>query len=102
MFLTKVLRKVEFNETIIDMVYRFMGNNWYYFLLNGQPKGFLRSVRGLKQGDLLSPTLFILAAELMSRALKSLTLRKEFKIFGLPRESLKINHFASADDIIIL
>lgn len=37
LYLTKVLRKLGFNETIIDMVYKLVGGNWYSILLNGQP-----------------------------------------------------------------
>lgn len=102
LFLTKVLRKVGFGECMIDMIFRLVGNNWYSILLNGQPKGFFKSSRGLKQGDPLSPTLFIIAAEVLSRALKSLMATKEFKLFGMPIGSPKVNHFAFADDMIIL
>lgn len=63
LFLTKVLRKMGFGEILIDMVYKIISNNWYSILVNGQPKGFFKSTRGLKQRDPLSPTLFILAAE---------------------------------------
>lgn len=84
LFLTKVLRKVGFSEMMIGMVYILVENNWYSVFLNGQPNGFFQSTRGFKQGDPLSPTLFIIAAELMSRALKSLMLTKDFKLFGMP------------------
>lgn len=48
LFLTKILRKVGFNETIIDMKYRLVGINRHSILLNSQLKGFFRSFRGLK------------------------------------------------------
>ncbi|XP_060177980.1 uncharacterized protein LOC132607916 [Lycium barbarum] len=41
-------------------------------LINGQAHGFFYSTRGVKQGDLLSSTLFILAAVALSRALNVL------------------------------
>jgi len=71
-------------------------------MLNGQPKGFFKSFRGVKQRDPLSPTLFIIAAEVMSRALNSLMRKKEFKCFGMPRGSHKLNHLAFTNDMIIL
>ncbi|XP_070007763.1 uncharacterized protein [Nicotiana sylvestris] len=80
----------------------FVSNNWYSILLNGQPHGFFRSTRGVKQGDPLSSALFILAEEALSRELNSLHNNLYFYGFGLPKWSPKINHLAYADDIIIL
>lgn len=47
-YLTKVLRKFGFPETLIDMVWRLISSNWYSILINGQPYGFLQSSRGVK------------------------------------------------------
>ncbi|XP_059310981.1 uncharacterized protein LOC132062423 [Lycium ferocissimum] len=69
LFLTKVLRKFGFSEVLIDMVFRLRSNNWYSVLLNRQVHGFFKSSKGVKQGDPLSSTLFILAAEALSRGL---------------------------------
>ncbi|XP_059290764.1 uncharacterized protein LOC132044295 [Lycium ferocissimum] len=69
-FLTKVLRQFGFGEVLIDMVWRLLSNNWYSILINGQSHGFFRSSRGVKQGDPLSPTLFIIAAEKMMKRLR--------------------------------
>ena len=39
-------------------------------LLNGSPEGFFCSSLGLRQGDLLSPLLFLLIMEVLNRFLK--------------------------------
>ncbi|XP_015169049.1 uncharacterized protein [Solanum tuberosum] len=61
-FACLVLRRFGFGEMFIDLVWRIMGNNWYSIIINGLRKGFFHSTRGLKQGDHLSPALFILGA----------------------------------------
>ncbi|XP_075092253.1 uncharacterized protein LOC142172518 [Nicotiana tabacum] len=57
--------------------------------------------KGVKQGDPVSPTLFILAAEALSRGLNALHTNLYFCGFGMPKWSPKINHLAYADDMII-
>lgn len=56
LFITKVLRKFGFSEMIVDMVYRTLSHNWNSILSNQQSHGLFRSSRGMKQGDLMSPT----------------------------------------------
>ncbi|XP_049410465.1 uncharacterized protein LOC125873619 [Solanum stenotomum] len=63
--------------------------------------GFFQSSRGLKQGDPLSPTLFIIAAEVLSRSLNGLFEDSEFRGFGMPKWSPQINHLYYADDTIL-
>lgn len=58
----------------IEMTYDIVGNNWYFVLGNGQPYGFFKSSRGVKQGDPLSLALLILAAESLSKRLNALHL----------------------------
>lgn len=99
--LMKVLREIGFAESITDMVWRLLANNWYSVLVNGKSQGFFTSSRGLKQGDPLSPTLFIIAAEVLSRGLNKLHEDGRYKGYGLPKWSPKINHLAYADDTIL-
>ncbi|XP_059301858.1 uncharacterized protein LOC132053773 [Lycium ferocissimum] len=71
-YLMHVLRKMGFAEHFINLIRSLIGNNWYSVLLNGQATGFFHSTRGVKQGDPLSPALFLLSTEVLSRALNVL------------------------------
>lgn len=62
-FFMKVLRKMDFLENFVDLMWRLLANNWYSFLINGQFHDSFHYTRGVKQGDPLSPALFILSAE---------------------------------------
>uniref|UniRef100_A0A1S4DHZ1 Reverse transcriptase domain-containing protein n=1 Tax=Nicotiana tabacum TaxID=4097 RepID=A0A1S4DHZ1_TOBAC len=101
LFLTKVLRKMGFTERLIGIVFGLVSNNWYSILINGQVHGFFKSSRGVKQGDPLSPTLFILAAEALPRGLNELHTNLYFCGIGMPKWSPKINHLVYAYDMII-
>ncbi|XP_070010394.1 uncharacterized protein [Nicotiana sylvestris] len=90
-----------FTERLIGLVFGLVSNNWYSILINGQAHGFFKTSRGVKQGDPISPTLFILAAEALSRGLNALHTNLYFYGFGMPKWSPKINHLAYADDMII-
>lgn len=59
------------------------------------------STKGMKQGDLLSPVLFILTAEVLSKALNKLFYNNEFKSFKMRKWSANLNHLSYVDDTII-
>nr|XP_009793107.1 PREDICTED: uncharacterized protein LOC104240027 [Nicotiana sylvestris] len=100
-FLTTVLRKLYFCEVVIDMIYRLLADNWYSILINGTRYGFFKSSRGLKQGDPISPSLFILATEALSRALNKLPENSQFIGFSMSTSGLKINHLSYADELVL-
>lgn len=100
-FLMKVLRKIGFSHIFVYLIWILVSNNWYSVLINGQAQGFFHSTRGVKQGDPLSPALFILSAEVLSRSLNALFEDVQFIGYGLPKWSSQLNHLAYADDTII-
>lgn len=76
------MRKFDFSERMLNMVWRLISNNWYSVLVNGKSYGFFNSSRSLKQRDLLSPTLFIIVAEVLSRSLNKLSEDPKFIGYG--------------------
>ncbi|XP_071926511.1 uncharacterized protein [Coffea arabica] len=96
-----VLQKFGFGERFIDMVWRLLSNVWFSIIINGMSRGFFKSSRGLRQGDPLSPMLFVIGAEVLSRGLNNLAQQVGFVGFRVPRGCPTVTHLAFADDVII-
>ncbi|XP_071921800.1 uncharacterized protein [Coffea arabica] len=96
-----VLRRFGFGEIFIDLVWRLISNVWFSVILNGASHGFFKSTRGLRQGDPLSPALFIIGAEVLSRGLNNLAMQSGFVGFKVPYACPTITHLAFADNVLI-
>ncbi|XP_027152155.1 uncharacterized protein LOC113758673 [Coffea eugenioides] len=96
-----VLRRFGFGEIFINMVWRLLSNVWFSVIINGSSYGFFKSTRGLRQGDPLSPALFIIGAEVLSRGLNNLVMQSGFVGFKVPYACPSITHLSFADDVLI-
>lgn len=94
------MRHFVFSEIWIDLIQILTSNNWYYININGVRHGFLKSSRGLKQGNPLSPSLFIIGAELLSRMMHHLPI-DNFILFSADTWSQMITHLSFVDDTIL-
>jgi hypothetical protein len=76
----------------------------FSILVNGTPSGFFTSSRGLRQGDHLSPLLFVVVMEALSRMLVAALEQGSMTGFAVgPRESeaIVVNHLLFVDDTLI-
>jgi hypothetical protein len=72
----------------------------FVVLINGSASPFFRAERGLHQGCPLSPLLFLLVAEGLSRALESTKSNREFEGIAI-YPTLRVTHLLFVDDVII-
>ena len=73
-------------------------------LVNGSPEGFFGNSRGLKQGHPLSPLLFLLVMEVLSRLLKKTeecNLIQGFHVGAVNSVEVSISHLLFANDTIL-
>ncbi|KAK6143157.1 hypothetical protein DH2020_023505 [Rehmannia glutinosa] len=99
-FLEQVLNGLGFPPIFISWVMECVSSASYSICINGSIQGKFPGKRGLRQGDPMSPALFLLCMEYLSRLLKVRTNTLKFKYH--PRcEALKITHLAFADDLML-
>ncbi|KAG6466891.1 hypothetical protein ZIOFF_075313 [Zingiber officinale] len=98
--LFRVMAAFGFSETVIAFIRRCVTSSWFSVLVNGQLSGFFRSQRGLRQGDPISPFLFILAAELFSRGIEALFAAYPGMAYATGCD-MRVSHLAYADDVVI-
>lgn len=70
----------------------------YQVLIIGDAKGKIIPSRGLRQGDPLSPFLFVLCTELLISQLKQAEREKKLSGLKIARSSPSISHLLFADD----
>ncbi|EOY25449.1 Uncharacterized protein TCM_016755 [Theobroma cacao] len=99
-FLYLMMEQFGFNDRWISMIKACISNCWFSLLINGSLVGYFKSERGLRQGDSISPLLFILAAEYLSRGINQL-FSDHKSLHYLSGCFMPISHLAFADDIVI-
>ena len=75
-FLEKVLQQFGFEAVWINWVMECVTTVSYSYLINGAPYGSVSPKRGLRQGDPLSPFLFILCTEVLISHIQQAELSK--------------------------
>lgn len=71
-YLFCLLQKMGFHETLINQIQICLQTIHYSMLINGDSLGKITPRKGIRQGDLLSPYLFILCTEGLSSMIKKI------------------------------
>ena len=73
----------------------------YSILVNGEPKGLITPTRGLRQGDPLSPYLFLFCAEGLNAILNQASESGDIHGFSICRNGPKLTYLFFADDCLL-
>ena len=99
-FVLAALRALDIPLQFIEWISECICSPSFTISINGKAEGNFRSSRGLRQGDPLSPYLFVLAMEVFSNLL--LSRFEAGYIHYHPRTAeLKVTHLMFADDVMI-
>ncbi|XP_030929772.1 uncharacterized protein LOC115955672 [Quercus lobata] len=100
-YLEKIMEKMGFNRKWINLIAMCIRSVTYSIMLNGQPHGLITPTRGLRQGDPLSPYLFLLVTEGLHALFEEAKDSGEIRGVSLCPMGPRISHLLFADDSLV-
>ena len=94
--LKKIMEKMGFGARWVNLVMGCISTMSYSILVNGEPKGEIKPSKGIRQGDPLSPYLFLLCSKGFNRLIQGVV--REDKIRG---NGPRISHLFFANNTLI-
>ncbi|GKC32603.1 putative RNA-directed DNA polymerase, eukaryota, reverse transcriptase zinc-binding domain protein [Tanacetum coccineum] len=101
-FLDHVMERLGFSSTWRKWIMAGLKSSRASILVNGSPTSEFSLKRGLRQGDPLSPFLFIIVMEGLHIALKDGLTANLFQGVKIGSSEIRLSHLFYADDVIIL
>lgn len=96
-FIHKALKAFHFPQMLIDLIMSCVTTTSISLLFNGSKLDFFKPTRGIRQGDPLSPYLFILCMEYLGSLIEKECVAKRWIPMKASRENIEISHLFFAD-----
>lgn len=100
-FIKYTLHFYHFPTPIIDLIIACISSSSVSILWNGMAGASFHPSRGIRQGGLLSPCLFILCLNHLSLSLDQTIHTKQLSPIRVGRRPIRFNHILFADDIFL-
>lgn len=99
--LLRILQMHGFCDQFCALILECVSSAYYSILVNGSPFGFFSSSRGLCQGNPMSPALFTVLSDLLSRIISCSEASGKLSCVKVSRSSPWITHLMYVDDLVI-
>ena len=100
-FIKQLMKKMGFHEKWIELIMHCITSISYSILVNGVAYGSITPMRGLRQGDPISPYIFLLCANGFSSLINNATMNQRISGVSICRGCPKITHLFFADDSLL-
>jgi len=101
-FLEKIMDKLGFDQRWIKLIMACVSSVRYRVRFNNTETEIINPTRGLRQGDPLSPYLFLMVAEGLSCMIRKAEERGDLEGIKVCRQAPTVSHLLFADDSLIL
>ena len=100
-YINEVMERLGFNEKWRRWVMKCISSASYSILLNGNPVGKIIPNKGIRQGDPISPYLYLLCTEGISSIIQNSIQTGKIHGFKASRTGPAISHLLFADDSLL-
>jgi hypothetical protein len=100
-FLTHLLSCFGLPAKFINWTRECITSSRFFIALNGSLAGYCEGRKGLRQGDSLSPYLFVLAMEVFSKHMEEYVVKRADFKFHYRCSKMRLTHLYFADDLLI-
>lgn len=99
-FILQIFRALGFPDIFINWIHVCISTAYFSVVINGELEGFFGSSRGIRQGCSLSPYIFVLVQNVLSRLLTRAV--SSGRVGRHPRcDRVCVSHLSFADDILV-
>lgn len=99
-FIEAVFLQLGFHPSWTNLIIQCVKTVSYSFLINGSVQGLVKPHRGIRQGDPLSPYVFILCSEVLSGLCRKAQEENKLQGISVATNCPRINHLLFADDTL--
>ena len=100
-FIQRVMERMGFSTRWINLVMECISSVSYLVLINGAVYGNIKPTRGIRQGDPLSPSIFLLCVEGLSALIHEAAQNQCLTGISIARGCPRVTHLFFADDSIL-
>jgi hypothetical protein len=100
-YLQAIMQRMGFHDRWVQLIMKLISSVSFLVLFNGTPLEEFRPTRGIRQGDPISPYLFLIAAEGLSGLLKQSCQSSHLRGIQVAPTAPTVNHLLFADDSLL-
>ena len=100
-FIRRMLSRINLPTSLIELIMSCVASVTTSILFNGSPLDPILPSRGIRQGDPLSPYIFILCVNYLSQMIEEKCNQKLWNLVKASRNGPAFSHLMFADDLVL-
>ena len=100
-YVLKIMDEMGFDKKWIQLIFECISTVSYSLLVNGEPSSVIKPTRGIRQGDPLSPYLFLLCIKGLHSLLHQVATAGQIRGVSICNKGPRLTHLFFANDSLI-